>query len=71
MTARLFADQRDEIVAVSRIVDAADPRRIRWRGRRNDGDQSNHHRNDGDQQRPGRRGFVPRSLPLEGRDGRG
>ena len=33
IAARLITDQRDDLVAVSRIVNAADPRRIRGRGR--------------------------------------
>lgn len=47
-TARLIADQRDDLVAVSRIVDAADPRRIRGRGRCDERDQSKPHRHEHD-----------------------
>jgi hypothetical protein len=48
VTARLVADPRDDLVAVRCIVNAADPRWIGRRGRREDRDQGKDHRDEDD-----------------------
>ena len=70
VTARLVTDQRDDFVAVRCIVNAADPRWIGGRGRRDDRDQGKDHRDEDDPPCSRQGGCRPRSLLLRGRDGR-
>lgn len=69
VTARLVTDQRDDLVAVRWIVDAADPRWIGGRGRRDDRDQGKDHRDEDDPPSSRQGGSRSRSLPLRGWDG--